>query len=54
MPTYDYHCVDCGKDFFVIEHISEHGSSKPECPECKSTKVERVISNVMVKTTKKS
>ena len=54
MPTYDYHCVDCEKDFFVIQHISELGTSQPECPECKSTNVERVFGNVMVKTKKKS
>ncbi len=54
MPIYDYHCLACEKDFFIIEPIAEHDASKPKCPECNSKKVERVIGNVMVKTAKKS
>lgn len=54
MPTYDYRCAECGKDFFVIEHITTHETSTPKCPECESTKVERVFGNVMVKTKKKT
>ncbi|MFH1766348.1 MAG: zinc ribbon domain-containing protein [Gemmatimonadota bacterium] len=54
MPTYDYACKKCGHSFQRIERITEHGSKKVSCPECKSTRVERVFSSVFVKTRKKS
>jgi putative FmdB family regulatory protein len=54
MPTYDYTCQKCGHDFQRIEKISEHGTKKVRCPECKSTRVEQVFGGVFVKTSKKS
>lgn len=54
MPTYDYACEKCGHGFQRVETITEHGSKKVKCPECKSTRVERVFSSVFVKTRKKS
>jgi len=41
MPTYEYKCRDCGKNFEKIQRISE--SSLTKCPYC-GGKVERVIS----------
>ena len=54
MPTYDYACQKCGHAFQRIEKISEHGLKKVKCPECKSTRVERVLTSVFVKTSRKS
>ena len=54
MPTYDYSCQECGHSFQRIEKISEHGEKKVRCPECESTRVERVFSSVFVKTSRKS
>jgi putative FmdB family regulatory protein len=54
MPVYDYHCSKCGHDFQVVERMSEHEKAKPKCPECKSVKVERVLTGAFVKTGKKS
>ncbi len=54
MPIYDYRCEKCEHDFTLIEPISEHGRTKPKCPECKSTRVTRVFSPVTVRTAKKS
>jgi putative FmdB family regulatory protein len=54
MPTYDYACQKCGHAFQRIEKISEHGLKKVKCPECKSTRVERVFTSVFVKTSRKN
>ena len=54
MPTYDYACQKCGHSFQRVERISEHGSKKVICPECKSTRVGQVFGSVFVKTAKKS
>ena len=54
MPTYDYACEKCGQSFQRTEKISEHGSKKVLCPECKSTRVQQVFKSVFVKTSKKS
>jgi putative FmdB family regulatory protein len=54
MPTYDYACRKCGHNFQRIEKISDHGTKKIKCPECKSTRVEQVFTSVFVKTAKKS
>ena len=51
MPTYDYSCLNCGKEFFVTHSIKEHVCKKVSCPKCKSRKVERIISSVQIKTT---
>jgi putative FmdB family regulatory protein len=54
MPTYEYACRKCRHTFQRIEKISEHGSKKIRCPECRSTRVEQVFGSVSVKTAKKS
>ncbi len=54
MPVYDYRCKECEHEFVIIESLEEHETSKPACPECGSTEVERVISGVNVQTAKKS
>ena len=54
MRTSDYACQKCGHTFQRLEKISEHGSKKIKCPECKSTRVQQVFGGVFVKTAKKS
>jgi putative FmdB family regulatory protein len=54
MPIYDYVCRKCGHEFQRVERISDHESAHPKCPECKSTRVERVLTGAFVKTGKKS
>lgn len=41
MPTYEYKCLDCGKNFEKFQRISESRLTK--CPFC-GGKVERIIS----------
>ncbi|MEW6364207.1 MAG: zinc ribbon domain-containing protein [Acidobacteriota bacterium] len=54
MPTYEYVCDKCGKQFALTMTISEHEGKKVQCPECNSEEVSRHYSSVMVKTSKKS
>lgn len=54
MPTYQYHCLDCGHDFETIEHIDEHARGHPPCPACRSEHVEQVFSPFFAKTARKS
>jgi len=41
MPTYRFHCAECGHEFRGIYKINE---TKAECPECKSNETERLMS----------
>lgn len=54
MPTYEYECVKCGKTFQRQEHLNEHESAHPRCPECGAEKVHQVFSPFFAKTSKKS
>jgi putative FmdB family regulatory protein len=54
MPTYEYLCEACKKEFSLIQSFSEHDKSKAICPECKSKKVKQQISLFTSKTSRKS
>jgi putative FmdB family regulatory protein len=54
MPTYEYRCEGCGREFTVVLTVSEHDKAKPRCPKCKSAKVQHALSAVTVKTSRKS
>jgi putative FmdB family regulatory protein len=54
MPTYEYRCRDCHNVFDRIEPLAEHGRTHPECPKCKSRKVEQVFTPFFAKTSHKS
>ena len=54
MPTYEYLCEACKKEFSSIQSISEHGKMKVSCPKCKSKKVKQRISLFTAKTSRKS
>lgn len=45
MPIYEYTCADCGLDFERLVL----GGTRPSCPECESTRLERRISLPRVK-----
>jgi putative FmdB family regulatory protein len=42
MPSYDYRCKACGYEFSATHSID---AELPECPECESTDVQRVIAS---------
>jgi putative FmdB family regulatory protein len=54
MPTYEYRCRDCHNLFDRVEPLAEHGKTRPECPKCKSKKVEQVFTSFFAKTSHKS
>ena len=54
MPTYEYRCRDCHHVFDRTEPLAEHGRTHPECPKCKSRKVEQVFTPFFAKTSHKS
>jgi putative FmdB family regulatory protein len=54
MPTYEYRCAKCGKQFTRVEQISQHGHKRLSCPKCKSTKVTQLFTPFFAKTAKKS
>ena len=41
MPTYDYHCPDCGHKFEKFQSIT--AAPIKECPKCHKKKVHRLI-----------
>ena len=57
MPVYEYRCLDCDKEFEIVETFAEHEDHKPDdvsCPDCGKKNVERVWSHVVAVTSKKS
>lgn len=54
MPTYDYHCRSCGRDFSTREKIADHDPGAATCPNCKSRDVERVMAGFYARTPRKS
>jgi putative FmdB family regulatory protein len=55
MPTYEYTCMDCKKDFTVWMSVKEAEQKVPvKCEACKSDKVEKKYSGFTAVTAKKS
>ncbi|RIK78436.1 FmdB family transcriptional regulator [candidate division KSB1 bacterium] len=54
MPTYEYRCKECGHQFLEALRVAEHDKKKPQCPKCKSQKVEQVFSTFFAKTSSKT
>jgi len=54
VPTYEYVCGKCGKEFTVVETMSDHAGRSPACPRCRSRRTRRVLTAFYAKTIKKS
>jgi putative FmdB family regulatory protein len=54
MPTYQYRCEKCGKLFERSEHVTEHSTAHPTCPQCGSGAVQHAPTRFIAKTSKKS
>ena len=48
MPVYEYECKKCGKKFELYLVSIPDKSPRPDCPKCKSKKVDRLISRFRV------
>jgi putative FmdB family regulatory protein len=54
MPIYEYECGACNHRFSETLSLRELEHHKAQCPQCKSENVQRVLSQVSVKTSRKS
>jgi putative FmdB family regulatory protein len=54
MPTYEYKCMDCGKESVLNLSLADHDRGNITCPGCKSTHMEQLISAISAKTSRKS
>jgi len=54
MPTYDYRCESCGKNFSIHMSIADHDKGAISCPDCNSTGAVQLYSSFFAKTSKKS
>ena len=54
MATYEYRCADCGHVFEHHEHMEEHASAHPKCPQCQSVNVQQVYSTFFAQTARKT
>lgn len=54
MPTYEYRCEKCNKEFTVVMRMAEHDRGGVRCPECKGSEVVQQYSTFYAKTSKKS
>jgi len=55
MPSYEYGCKDCGKDFLIFLSLKEmEAKPKITCPLCGSDHVEKKFGAFFAKTSKKS
>jgi putative FmdB family regulatory protein len=54
MPTYDFLCQKCQKEFTVTMSVKEREAAAPKCPGCGSTELEPQMGGFFAKTSKKS
>jgi putative FmdB family regulatory protein len=54
MPAYEYHCQTCDRTFVVYMTLKDHGTKPVQCPHCKGTNVEQIVSSFVAVTSKKS
>ena len=53
MPTYEYLCENCKKDFEVMLTITERAKASVKCPGCGSNKVSAQMTVFSAKTSRK-
>ncbi len=54
MPTYEFLCTKCQKEFTVTMTIRERSEKAPTCPGCGSSDLEPLMTSVFAKTSRKS
>lgn len=54
MPTYEFLCQKCGKEFSLIMSMTERETEKVKCSHCGATEVSQQLSSVITKTSRKS
>ena len=54
MPFYDLKCKSCSEEFNIMARMSERENKLIKCPNCGSTELEAVFSNVNIVQSRKS
>lgn len=54
MPTYEFLCEGCGKEFEVTLSLAERAQAKVRCPKCESEKVTSQMAVFTARTSRKS
>jgi len=54
MPTYEFICTECQREFSVTMSLREREEKPPVCPSCGSTKLEPQMAGFFAKTSRKS
>ena len=54
MPTYEYRCQDCDKEFSLVLSMTRHDREQVVCPGCGSHRVTQKFSPFFAKTSRKS
>jgi len=54
MPTYEFQCTACQKEFTVTLTVKEREATKPACPACGSKELEPLMTGFFSKTSRKS
>lgn len=54
MPTYEYFCESCQKEFEIILTMKEHDEAKITCPTCKGDKIHQMAAAFVAVTSRKS
>lgn len=54
MPTYEFYCEKCKKNFSLVISISDYEKKKYKCPKCKTKKLRQQITSFQIVTSKKS
>lgn len=54
MPTYEYQCLKCEKEFTLVLSIKDHDEKKAKCPKCGGKKLKQLITPFTAKTSRKS
>jgi putative FmdB family regulatory protein len=52
MPTFDYLCTKCQKEFTVTMTVRELQKTTPSCPACGSKELETQMGTAVAKTSK--
>lgn len=54
MPVYEFACLSCGKEFYLVLSLRSYERKEYACPACGSRQLERAISSCEVVTSRKS
>ena len=54
MPTYEYVCTKCGKEFIRVMSFKEYATAQVACPGCNSSEVKQQLSHFVAQTSRKS